>query len=205
MTDSGSGFISLVVGLGNPGREYEFSRHNAGFMATSCLPECLPGQFEKVKGFSGIYWKGRTQGRTLYILQPMTYMNLSGKSVAALMRTMNIKAEEVLVVYDDSDLPLGRIRFRKNGSSGGHRGIDSLIAELGTQKFPRLRIGIGSEERRNQVDFVLGEFTATEKPLLAKVLDTVTEAIKLSLYRGVGAAMNEYNGLEIKLENNETV
>ncbi len=205
MTDMGTGIISLVIGLGNPGREYEQTRHNAGFMATGRLLKRLSGQFETVRGFSGIYWKGRRQGRNLYVLHPMTFMNLSGKSVAAMMKTMNIKADEIMVVYDDSDLPLGRLRFRKDGSSGGHRGIESLIAELGTQKFSRLRIGIGSEERRNQIDFVLGEFSAAEKPLLEKVLDTAAEALILALSRGTGAAMNEYNGMEIKLENNETV
>lgn len=205
MTDSGSGVISLVVGLGNPGREYEKTRHNAGFMATSRLLAGLPGRFEQEKGFAGIYWKGRLQGRTLYVLNPMTFMNLSGKSAIALMRTMNIKADEIMVVYDDSDLPLGRIRFRKDGSSGGHRGIESMIAELGTPKFSRLRIGIDSDSRRNQIDFVLGEFTATETPLLEQVLTVSADALKLALCRGTNAAMNEYNGIEIKLKNNETV
>ena len=205
MTGTEEGRISLVVGLGNPGREYEKTRHNAGFMAVTRLLETLPGEFEMVKGFSGIYWKGRVRGRNLYLLQPMTFMNLSGKAVVAIMRTMNFKADEILVVHDDSDLPLGRLRLRKNGSSGGHRGVESIIAETGTQQFARLRIGIGSEAKRNQVDFVLGEFAAAEQPLVERVLDTATEALKATLYRGVGVAMNEYNGVEITLENNETV
>ncbi|MDD3119680.1 MAG: aminoacyl-tRNA hydrolase [Victivallales bacterium] len=205
MSGAATGRISLVVGLGNPGREYEKTRHNAGFMATARLRERLPGEFEQIHGFSGVYWKGRLRGQNLYLLQPMTFMNLSGKSVAAMMRTLNFTAAEILVVYDDSDLPLGRIRFRQGGSSGGHRGIESLIGEIGTTQFARLRIGIGSEEKRNQVDFVLSGFAAAEQPLAAQVLDTAAAALQLALYRGIGVAMNEYNGMEIMLENNEMI
>lgn len=206
MTEAESGGVSLVIGLGNPGREYERTRHNAGFMVTDKLREILPGSFDQVKGFSGMYWKGRLQGRSLYVLQPETFMNLSGKSVSAMMRTLEIHPEEIMVVYDDVDLPLGRIRFRKDGSSGGHRGIDSIIGELGIMRFARLRVGIGSDERKDQIEFVLGEFTATEKPRFDRVVEVAAQALKLALYRGIGAAMNEYNGMEIKLEeNNQTV
>jgi len=192
--------FKLVVGLGNPGSEYEKTRHNAGFMVTAELLQKLPGTFEKNRAHAGICWKGRSKGQNLFVLNPETYMNLSGKSVISIMRAHDIKPEEVIVVYDDVDLPLGKIRLKKDGGSAGHKGIESMISELGRADFARLRIGIDSEFRRNQVDFVLGEFADDEKELLSKVLETSAEALKLALYRGLPEAMNRYNGLEIEVK-----
>ena len=195
--------IQLVVGLGNPGREYEKTRHNAGFEAIDALLKILPGNYDKKEGFSGIYWEGRFKGQNLTLLKPMTFMNLSGKSVAGLAMRKELQPEEILLVYDDVDLPLGRIRLRKNGSSAGHNGVESVISSLESQKFARLRIGIGGASAGQQIDHVLSKFPASEQPVFDKVITIAADAVIMAVSRGIAAAMNSFNGMEIGVEENK--
>ncbi len=192
--------IQLVVGLGNPGREYEKTRHNAGFEAIDALLKMLPGNYDKKEGFSGIYWEGRFKGQNLTLLKPMTFMNLSGKSVAGLAMRNELQPEEILLVYDDVDLPLGKIRLRKDGSSAGHNGVESVIGSLESQKFARLRIGVGEAVRGQQIDHVLSKFPAGEQPIFDKVIKAAADAVIMAVSRGIAAAMNSFNGMEIGVE-----
>ncbi|MDD5697211.1 MAG: aminoacyl-tRNA hydrolase [Victivallaceae bacterium] len=186
--------IRLIVGLGNPGREYEGTRHNVGFAATEAFLAALPVSFKRQEQFGSVYWEGRFKGRGLLVQQPRTFMNLSGKAVAALAGARGIAPAEIVAVYDDLDLPLGKIRIRESGGSAGHRGVESLIEQLGTVEFPRLRIGIGRTEAE-AVDYVLTKFGTDERQLLDAVLNTCTAALILSLTRGIEAAMNSFNSI----------
>ena len=188
--------IRLIVGLGNPESKYEGTRHNAGFMFAERLLTKLPRAFRehRVHGFQSYYWKGTDAGAQLIVQTPLTYMNLSGEAVAPLMRSEGIAPDEVLVVHDDMDIPLGRIRIRKGGGSAGHNGIKSLIEEIGGEGFHRIRIGVGHAESRGDViDYVLSEFSESEKAVFGRVLDGAAEAAVLMLRRGVAMAMNVYN------------
>lgn len=191
--------ISLIVGLGNPGLEYEKTRHNVGFDATSAFMTSLAASFKKKDKYNSVYWEGRFKGRNLLIQHPHTFMNLSGKAVAALAGKKEILPSEIIVVYDDMDLPLGKIRIRKSGSSAGHRGVESLIEHLGTSKFSRLRIGIG-RARAETIDYVLAKFEADEQLVLDEVLKASVDALTLSLTRGVGYAMNKFNSINHEQE-----
>lgn len=196
--------FALVAGLGNPGTEYAETRHNIGFMVTARLLDILSGNFEESRVCSGVCWKGRLGGRTLYVLNPMTFMNLSGKSIAALGRVAGVSVKEMILVYDDVDLPLGRLRFARGGGSAGHRGVESAISELGEASFARLRVGIDSVHRDSQVDFVLSPFAGDEKDLLEKVVDKAAEALKLALHRGLTVAMNAWNGIDMRVDEKTT-
>ena len=191
--------ISLIVGLGNPGLEYEKTRHNVGFDATSAFMTSLGVSFTKKNKYNSVYWEGRFKGRNLLVQHPHTFMNLSGKAVAALARNKEILPSEIIVVYDDMDLPLGKIRIRRSGSSAGHRGVESLIEHLGTAKFSRMRIGIG-RARAETVDYVLAKFEADEQVVLDEVLKASIDALTLSLTRGVGYAMNNFNSINHEQE-----
>jgi len=193
--------ISLIVGLGNPGQEYEGTRHNVGFDTTSAFMASLSVSFSKKEKYNSVYWEGRFKGRNLLVQHPLTFMNLSGKAVAALARTKEILPSEIIVVYDDMDLPLGKIRIRKSGSSAGHRGVESLIEHLGTSKFPRLRIGIG-RARTETIDHVLAKFETNEQLILDEVFKSSIDALTLSLTRGVGYAMNSFNSINHEQDEN---
>ncbi len=195
--------ISLLVGLGNPGEKYAGTRHNIGFQCLDLLRSRLPGSFTDSHEAAAMVWKGRFRGANLYGMKPLTFMNLSGEAVGKFARQNNIQPSEILAVYDDVDLPLGRIRVRKGGSSGGHRGVESLITELGGAGFARLRIGIGRPENREQIDFVLSEFNPGEMPLVEKVLDLAVNAVKTILSRGISTAMNDFNGRNLVPENEQ--
>jgi len=189
--------LKLVTGLGNPGKEYEKTRHNAGFIVIDSLLETLPGTFEKKDQCSSLFWEGRFKGRTLILQKPLTFMNLSGKAVASLCARKQISVQEILLVYDDMDLPLGKIRIRKNGSGGGHNGVQSVIDELGSQDFPRLRVGIGRSDRNNaQIDHVLSGFSPEENEIFEKVRKEAAEALKFILSRDLDSAMNRYNSFD---------
>ena len=193
--------ISLIVGLGNPGREYEGTRHNVGFDASLAFMAALPVSFKRKERFNSVYWEGRFRGRNLLVQQPLTFMNLSGKAVAALALSKKILPSGIIVLHDDMDLPLGKIRIRKGGGSAGHRGIESLIEQLGTAKFSRLRIGIG-RARAETVDYVLAEFEKDEQVILDEVFKTSVDALILSLTRGVGYAMNCFNSINHEQDKN---
>lgn len=192
--------ITLIAGLGNPGKQYENTRHNAGFSVVDKLLEVLPGDFRKNEAFSSTYWKGHAAGGNIFIQKPMTYMNLSGKAVASLMNYYKISHQELLLVYDDIDLPLGKLRIRKGGSSGGHNGVESVTQETGSSDFARLRIGVGRADARTQVDYVLSGFAADEQKLFGKVLEKAVDAVRLILSRGLQKAMNEFNGVSVTLD-----
>lgn len=191
---NGGSTCRLIVGLGNPGPEYEGTRHNAGFAVVERLLSRMPKGFEKAKGHSSTFWRGRYAGKALFLQKPSTFMNLSGEAVASLARFEGIAPDEILAVYDDMDLPLGRMRIRPGGGSGGHNGVKSLIEHLGSEAFSRLRMGIGRllEGPRGR-DYVLSAFDPEERELLEKVLDAAADSLVLALRRGVPAAMNAYN------------
>lgn len=197
----------IVAGLGNPGREYCNTRHNAGFMAVDRVAEIMSGKSEEKEIHGGLLRQVRCRGGIVSLVKPVTYMNLSGTTVSAFMRKKRIDAAGLLLVYDDMDLPLGRIRFCIGGGTAGHKGVDSVIKEMGTADFARLRIGIGRRsDNPVKSDYVLSEFSESEKDLFSKVIDMAAEAVKLSLYRGLQKAMNEYNGrfLGESSDNNKT-
>ena len=183
----------LVVGLGNPGSEYAKTRHNMGFMLLErFLATHRPDRWEKVHSCNSYWYAGNFAGQKLLLQLPQTYMNNSGSAVAKLMRQEQIAPSEVVVVYDDMDLDVGRLRIRRNGASGGHHDIDSIIAELGNcGDFTRLRLGIG--HGRETIDHVLSSFDASEQPAVDACLSVGCKALEMLLRCGVGKAMNEYN------------
>lgn len=189
----------LIVGLGNPGSEYEGTRHNAGFAAVESFLGRMPKGFERTKGHHSTLWTGRYAGRALTLQEPMTYMNLSGDAVASLARSEGIRPEEMLVVFDDMDLPLGRIRMRPSGGSGGHNGMKSIIEALGSEAFPRLRIGIGRRPgaKAGTKDYVLSAAEGADKELFDKAVELAADAMALALRRGVQMAMNAFNAKDL--------
>jgi peptidyl-tRNA hydrolase, PTH1 family len=186
--------ICVIVGLGNPGNEYENTKHNIGFKLIDYLINQFSGSYKQISGCNGICVSKQVMGRKMFFLKPLTFMNLSGVSVAALCRKNKINPKQVLIIYDDMDLPFGRIRLRQSGGSAGHNGINSIINELQTNNFPRLRIGIGRVAGSETVSHVLSEFTKEDEEILPKLLEISSNAVKLSVRRGINAAMNEYNG-----------
>jgi peptidyl-tRNA hydrolase, PTH1 family len=189
----------LIVGLGNPGSKYAQTRHNVGFDLLDDLAKRWQISFSDRKQFQGIYGEGFGSNNTkIRLLKPQTFMNLSGQSVRATIDWFKLPSESVLVVYDDLDLPLGKIRLRLSGSAGGHNGMKSIISHLGTQNFPRVRIGIGkSAGEKDTISHVLGKFSEVEAPIVSEVICLVNDAIELSLKQGVVQAMNLYNNRSI--------
>ena len=166
----------LIVGLGNPGREYEHTRHNAGFDAIDVLAGKL-GADVKEKKHKGLCGKGMIAGEKVILLKPQTFMNLSGESVRAAADFYKIDAEHMIVLYDDIDLDVGKLRVRAKGSAGGHNGIKNIIAHMGTQEFPRVRIGVGAKpDRMDLADYVLGRFSQVERPVMEDAFEEAAEA-----------------------------
>ncbi len=184
----------MVVGLGNPGKKYEATRHNVGFVIVDSLASRAGLAWKKEKKFQAEV----ARGTHCVFVKPQTYMNLSGRAVQSLCSFYKIPPQAVLVVFDDADLPLGQLRFRLSGSAGGHNGIKSIIQTLGTDKVPRLKVGIGRTEatrdaRQKMVGHVLGRFDASEKAEMEKSLARAEDAVNYALSRGLGAAMNQFN------------
>lgn len=184
----------LIVGLGNPGKEYEDTRHNVGFMVVDKLAEKLGIKVDRVK-FKGLFGEGFFEGEKILLLKPMTYMNLSGQSVLDAVKFYKIPTENLVVIYDDMDLPLGRLRIRKKGSSGGHKGMESIIYHIASEGFPRIRVGIG-RPKDDVVDYVLGKFEPGEKKVIDAVIEAAAEAAVTIVQHGVEEAMNRYNGFK---------
>jgi PTH1 family peptidyl-tRNA hydrolase len=189
--------MKLIVGLGNPDKGYARNRHNAGFMALDHLAHLHHIEFQHRHCQSRV-GAGRIGAEPAVLAKPQTYMNLSGEAVRALRKRYEPALEDILIVHDDMDLPLGRIRIRLGGQPAGHNGIRSIIASLGGPDFPRLRIGVGHPRRttagrRSVVNYVLGDFDPTEQELFEKVLDRAGEAIAVWAARGLEAAMNGFN------------
>lgn len=185
----------LIVGLGNPGREYEKSRHNCGFRAIDILADRLGCKIDRLK-FQGLYTQVTYNGKKLLLLKPQTFMNLSGNSVLQLSAYFNVPPAHIIVLFDDISLPPGRLRIRADGSAGGHNGIKSIIAQLGSQSFPRVKIGVGAKPHPdyNLADWVLSAFTASEEKALAPALGWAAEAALTIVDHGVPEAANRYNG-----------
>ena len=186
-----SSHIRLVVGLGNPGPEYEGTRHNIGFDLVDRIADTRNLKWSRERKFRA---KTASAGSSLILAKPLTFMNLSGNAVARLSKFYKLKPNQILVVYDDVDLPIGKMRFRASGSAGGHNGIKSMIEYLGTNEFPRLKLGIGAAGRPGgMVDHVLGKFSAEEARDLEKVLAIAEDGVNCALSAGLPAAMNQYN------------
>ena len=185
----------LIVGLGNPGREYEKTRHNAGFRAIDALAANLGCKIDKLK-YQGLYCQTTYRGKKLFLLKPQTYMNLSGRSVLQLSSYFQIPPARIIVMFDDISLEPGRLRVRADGSAGGHNGIKSIIQEVGSQSFPRVEIGVGAKPNPNfdLADWVLSTFSASEEKALGPALDWAGEAALAIIDHGVPEAANRYNG-----------
>ena len=185
----------LIVGLGNPGKEYERSRHNTGFRALDILAENLHCKVDKLK-FQGLYGQTVYGGRKIYLLKPQTYMNLSGKSVLGLSAYFKIPPQRILVLFDDISLAPGRLRIRAEGSAGGHNGIKSIISELGSQDFPRVKIGVGAKPNPEYdlAAWVLGSFSAQDEKAMAVSLRNAADAALAVMDYGVPEAANRFNG-----------
>ncbi len=183
--------IRLVVGLGNPGPEYEGTRHNIGFHLLGQMAESRNWNWSRERKLRAKVAKANA---ALILAKPLTYMNLSGNAVSRVARLYKLKPEQILIIYDDIDLPVGKIRFRANGSAGGHNGIKSIIEYLGTKEFPRLKIGIGSAAGKGgMVDHVLGKFDKEEWAKLEKVLANAEDGVNCVLSSGLDTAMNRFN------------
>lgn len=185
----------LIVGLGNPGKEYEKTRHNAGFRAIDGLAAKLGCKIDKAK-FQGLYGQVSYQGRKLYLLKPQTYMNLSGRAVVQLSAYFHIPPQRIIVLFDDISLEPGRLRIRPDGSAGGHNGIKSIIAEVGSQDFPRVKIGVGAKAHPEQdlADHVLSTFSTNEEKALTSALERAADAALCIIDHGVPETANRYNG-----------
>ena len=190
-----SGETWLIVGLGNPGREYERTRHNCGFRAVELLADTLGCKIDKAK-FQGLYGQVNYGSKKLLLLKPQTYMNLSGRSVLQLSAYFHIPPQNIIVLFDDISLEPGRLRIRADGSAGGHNGIKSIIQELGSQSFPRVKIGVGSKPNPEYglADWVLSTFSAQEEKALAVSLKNAADAALAIIDQGVPEAANRFNG-----------
>ncbi len=186
----------LIVGLGNPGKEYANTRHNCGFRGIDILAEKLGCKVDKSK-FQGVYGQVTYKGNKLFLLKPLTYMNLSGRSVIQLSAYYHIPPSRIIVLFDDISLSPGRLRVRGDGSAGGHNGIKSIIQELGSQDFPRVKIGVGGKPNPEQdlADWVLSGFSASEKKALEFALSNAGDAALCIMEHGISEAANRYNGL----------
>lgn len=185
--------IEAIIGLGNIGEKYEKTRHNVGFDLIDRLSQEL-GSSKLSKSHFSLILKADYQESQIFLVKPATMMNGSGLAVGELAETMGIAPSEFLVIVDDFNLPLGSIRFRSRGSAGGHNGLESIIAELGTEDFPRLRLGIGPiPDDISEVDFVLSKFGQKEQPELIKMLGVAAEAVIFALSHGLEVAMSKYN------------
>lgn len=184
--------MKLIVGLGNPGKEYDNTRHNVGFMVMDRLSDVFNVSISTSK-FKGEYVKFKYHGEDIIFLKPMTYMNLSGESVIQVLHYFKMSADDLLVIYDDLDMPTGKLRLRESGSAGGHNGVKSIIAQLKTQSFKRIRVGIDKHPRFKVVDYVLGHFTKEQQPLIDEGVENAVKAVEMYLDQGFTAAMNHYN------------
>ena len=187
----------LIVGLGNPGSKYDRTRHNCGFRALDILAQALNCKVDKGK-FQGLYGQTTYNGKKLFLLKPQTYMNASGVSVLQLSAYYNIPPQRIIVLFDDISLAPGRLRIRADGSAGGHNGIKSIIAQLGSQEFPRVKIGVGAKasEEQDLADWVLSCFSSAEEKELTKALDNAADAVLCIIEQGVPTAANRYNGVK---------
>ena len=183
----------IIAGLGNPTREYAGTRHNIGFDAVTRLADDYDIALNK-REHKALCGKGVIEGNKVLLVQPQTYMNLSGESIRELVEYYKIQQEELIIIYDDISLDVGKLRIRKKGSAGGHNGIKNIIAHLGTQEFSRIKIGVGEKPKGwDLADYVLGHFKKEEEPLIREALGNAAEAVKVIMRDGVDRAMNDFN------------
>ena len=188
--------MRLIVGLGNPGVQYRWTRHNIGFRCVDSMARKwgIPASQRRAKAVLG---QGSRAGEPIVLAKPRTFMNDSGQGVAYLLTRFGAKPEDLIVVYDDMELPLGRLRIRPSGSDGGHNGLRSIIASLNSQSFPRVRLGIGLPSMgQDTVNYVLGHFSEEETPVVAEAIERVVEAVDCLLQEGIDAAMNNFNRVD---------
>ncbi|MBI5071704.1 aminoacyl-tRNA hydrolase [Candidatus Falkowbacteria bacterium] len=190
--------MKIIIGLGNPGEKYENTRHNIGFAVVSSFKFQVSSfpDWKINKKFNSEISEGKINGEKIILLKPHTFMNNSGQAVAVATNFYKVKPADILIIHDDIDLPLGKMRVKKDGSSGGHRGIESIITALGTNNFPRLKIGVGPKERPKNFDaanFVLKKFGKGEEKTLNLIIKKATEAVAVILSDGVQEAMNKFN------------
>ena len=190
----------LIAGLGNPGPDYRHNRHNVGFMVVDVLASALGAPIQRVE-MRALVGKGTLDGNRVILAKPQTYMNNSGQSVAPLARFYKIPLEHILVVHDDLDLPFGSLRLRPLGGTGGQKGMESIVAQLGTREFPRLRVGIGRPPgRMDPADYVLHNFDPDEQDVLPELLGHAVDAVRSFVLEGIEIAMNRFNGSAIDEE-----
>lgn len=182
----------VICGLGNPGKKYENTRHNMGFITIDQLAEKHDIKVDKVK-FKALVGEGRIAGQRVLLVKPQTYMNLSGESVQEVMHFYKLDPEELIVIYDDLDLEVGALRLRKFGSAGTHNGMRSVVQHLNSDRFPRIRLGIGANGKRDIIDHVIGGFTKDEVPVLEEAVTKAVSAIECMLGEGIDRAMSQYN------------
>ena len=193
--------MKIIVGLGNPGTKYEFTRHNAGFLMVDFYANENNFEIKKLK-FKGLIGETVIRGEKVIFLKPQTFMNLSGDSVREIADFYNVDMEDVLIIYDDISLPLGKIRIRKKGSAGGHNGIKDIILKNGTDVFPRIKIGVSENKDVDLINYVLGSFSKKELEILRKVALTVTKVIETFVADGADKCMNMYNSFSVE-DNND--
>jgi PTH1 family peptidyl-tRNA hydrolase len=185
--------VKLIAGLGNPGSEFEHTRHNIGFEVINALSQANGLPLDKLK-FNAQFGKGKIEGEDVLLVKPLTYMNLSGEALSPIMNFYQIPIEDILVVYDDLDLPIGKIRLREKGSAGGHNGMKSIIQHLGSQEFKRIRVGIGRPIGREKViDYVLKRFNKEDQPTVDAAIDHARKACEEWLKSPFLKVMNTYN------------
>jgi len=189
--------VKCIIGLGNPGKKYANTKHNLGFNVVAKIANKLSINAQKEK-FDAIFAKTVYKDEQVILMQPLTFMNNSGKSVSQVVNFYNLSLEDLLIIYDDKDFDIGQIRIRKQGSSGGHNGVQSIINSLNSSNFPRMRIGIGSPEG-NQINYVLSRFDESEMPIIEKVTDVASEAAIFSINHNIDNTMNKFN-IDIKEE-----
>lgn len=189
--------LYLIVGLGNPGARYANTRHNAGFLLVEELAARWGGNWADNASLQSRLAMGQAGSKKVWLSQPQTFMNASGVAVQAVMKYYRVPLENVMVVVDDADLPLGEIRLRGSGGTGGHHGLESVEKHLGSRQYARLRVGIGRQDEsvRQIVGHVLGQFTADERVLFDKVAKRAADQINCWLERGLGVAMSQFNGI----------
>jgi PTH1 family peptidyl-tRNA hydrolase len=182
----------LIAGLGNPGLSYKKTRHNAGFQALDALAERI-GVRVKTKGFSALYGEGRIGNERVILCKPQTYMNLSGDAVQSLMHYYKLAPEQLIVLYDDIDLPIGSLRIRANGSAGSHNGMRSVVSCVGSENFPRIRIGVGKDESLQLRDYVLKRPSKAEQQMLEEVFEHAADAAELIVSGNISEAQMKFN------------
>lgn len=193
----------VVAGLGNPGRKYEKTRHNMGFWAVDRLAEKNDIKIKKIK-HKALIGDGIISGEKVLLVKPQTYMNLNGESLREIVDYYNVDLSRLLVIYDDFDIEAGSLRIRKKGSAGSHNGMKSIINQLGSQDFPRIRVGIGASGGLEWKDYVIGRMSEREARLLEQTADRAADAVQCILEKGIDRAMNEYNVKTSEAEKNDS-